>query len=534
MKILPAILVILAAALADAQTTGTPIKSYATLPATCQPNTVAMVNGSDAVYSCCPAGGAGCTPGTYTQIGGGGGTSVTYTGNLNDLCSVGAVSGGHLTECLDSVINVESALATFGTGTAPLSILTRAVNAGTPTVTCTGACNGPTTYSVYTAEQDANGGFGTLAQGNVNITPVFPGDTVNVTPAACNPGSASITVFLQNNTTGNFYLSIHRSCPASVIHIVALGTLAAPIVSSGGIVTNELTFDNQSFIGGGESDGNGGINNNNGNGNYSLSGTTGDISLDNGGITSGYITPGTSDLYVVGSVCVGTASTCPSSIGSNSGTILAANGVRASGATLGYFNGSPQTGVVQGSTLYIPCGSQPGAPMSVFTIYCDSTAGALEGSYENGTFSKFLFSNSSPGLFPTLNQSTTGNAATATALASAPTLCSSGQAPTGVLASGNATGCTAYATSGYLKGTTGSIGGSALLAGACASGTASITGVAAGTPCTAACSTGIYLTSSVAPNVYALGTASGTATVYVCAIVAITPTACTYAVSCMP
>src|SRR5262249_43811347 len=42
---------------------------------------------------------------------------------------------------------------------------------------------------------------------------------------------------------------------------------------------------------------------------------------------------------------------------------------------------------------------------------------------------------------PTLNQSTTGNAATATALASTPTLCSTGQAPTGILANGNATGC---------------------------------------------------------------------------------------------
>jgi len=45
--------------------------------------------------------------------------------------------------------------------------------------------------------------------------------------------------------------------------------------------------------------------------------------------------------------------------------------------------------------------------------------------------------------FPTLNQSTTGNAATATALAGTPTLCSSGNAPTGILANGNATGCAA-------------------------------------------------------------------------------------------
>ena len=42
---------------------------------------------------------------------------------------------------------------------------------------------------------------------------------------------------------------------------------------------------------------------------------------------------------------------------------------------------------------------------------------------------------------PTLNQSTTGNAATATALAGTPTLCTAGQAPTGILANGNATGC---------------------------------------------------------------------------------------------
>jgi len=45
--------------------------------------------------------------------------------------------------------------------------------------------------------------------------------------------------------------------------------------------------------------------------------------------------------------------------------------------------------------------------------------------------------------FPTLNQNTTGNAATATALAGTPTLCSSGNAPTGILANGNATGCAA-------------------------------------------------------------------------------------------
>jgi hypothetical protein len=49
---------------------------------------------------------------------------------------------------------------------------------------------------------------------------------------------------------------------------------------------------------------------------------------------------------------------------------------------------------------------------------------------------------------PTLNQNTTGNAATATALASTPSLCPTGQAPTGVLANGNATGCASIAGGG--------------------------------------------------------------------------------------
>jgi len=41
----------------------------------------------------------------------------------------------------------------------------------------------------------------------------------------------------------------------------------------------------------------------------------------------------------------------------------------------------------------------------------------------------------------TLNQNTTGNAATATSLLGTPTLCTTGNAPTGILSSGNATGC---------------------------------------------------------------------------------------------
>ena len=68
----------------------------------------------------------------------------------------------------------------------------------------------------------------------------------------------------------------------------------------------------------------------------------------------------------------------------------------------------------------------------------------LNGSAQLPAVSAALLTN-----FPTFNQSTTGNAATATALAATPTLCSTGQAPTGILANGNATGCAVYPTQTY-------------------------------------------------------------------------------------
>lgn len=48
----------------------------------------------------------------------------------------------------------------------------------------------------------------------------------------------------------------------------------------------------------------------------------------------------------------------------------------------------------------------------------------------------------------TIAANTTGNAATATAFASTPTLCATGYAPTGILPNGNTTGCTAYDIAG--------------------------------------------------------------------------------------
>lgn len=58
------------------------------------------------------------------------------------------------------------------------------------------------------------------------------------------------------------------------------------------------------------------------------------------------------------------------------------------------------------------------------------------------------------GDFPVLNQNTTGTAA---ALTATPTLCSTGFAPTGILASGNATGCAALTAGGTVTHTAGAL-----------------------------------------------------------------------------
>lgn len=60
----------------------------------------------------------------------------------------------------------------------------------------------------------------------------------------------------------------------------------------------------------------------------------------------------------------------------------------------------------------------------------------------NGTAGAPIFRAILPADIPTLNQNTTGNAGTATALAATPTLCTGGQVAIGILANGNATGCT--------------------------------------------------------------------------------------------
>ena len=89
----------------------------------------------------------------------------------------------------------------------------------------------------------------------------------------------------------------------------------------------------------------------------------------------------------------------------------------------------------------------------------NSTGSAWGTSYTVGTAANNLVQLNSSGQlpavsaanltnFPTLNQSTSGNAATATALAATPTKCSAGYYPLGVDAQGNAQNCTAAASGG--------------------------------------------------------------------------------------
>lgn len=85
-----------------------------------------------------------------------------------------------------------------------------------------------------------------------------------------------------------------------------------------------------------------------------------------------------------------------------------------------------------------------------------------------------------------------------------------------------------------LTGTTGSIGGSALAAGACAAGTATVTGATTAMAVSTSPSADPDSTLTTGVAMYAFVSASNTVTVRVCAIVAVTPTATTYNVRVIP
>lgn len=106
-------------------------------------------------------------------------------------------------------------------------------------------------------------------------------------------------------------------------------------------------------------------------------------------------------------------------------------------------------------------GTAPGAGASAgqVNIYVDSSTHRLGFHINGGSADKMLQSSSPAADFPALNQNTTGNAATATALAANGTNCSAGQFPLGVDASGSSESCTALPTT--ISGTSNEITASA-------------------------------------------------------------------------
>lgn len=181
-----------------------------------------------------------------------------------------------------------------------------------------------------------------------------------------------------------------------------------------------------------------------------------------GGIIDGNVTGSTQCLHAdstghitgAGFDCSNSGATAFSgltaSTNSNSGTFAASgNTWDFHSATAFLLPGSLSTGLVRVTTSTGALGSAElsgdattsgSNAVTVTKINGTSLAGLATGILKNTTGTG-LPSIAVAGDFPTLNQSTTGNAATATALASTPSLCTTGQAPTGILANGNATGC---------------------------------------------------------------------------------------------
>ena len=100
--------------------------------------------------------------------------------------------------------------------------------------------------------------------------------------------------------------------------------------------------------------------------------------------------------------------------------------------------------------------------------------------------------------FEITGSSYTGNAATATALAATPSLCSVGQAPTGILANGNATGCssgsgTVNAAAQYSTGYYSAAGSATTLSGIAAPTTPGLWLYGYNTPSTSAVIPGVFL-----------------------------------------
>jgi hypothetical protein len=145
------------------------------------------------------------------------------------------------------------------------------------------------------------------------------------------------------------------------------------------------------------------------------------------------------------------------------------------GSTITGYNWNPQTIAVQPTNLYNGayricessygngiCYTNSGSAYPGLNVLSSVNAGILSAATVNTTSASvsgltgYVYANSSsaetasttiPG--SAVSGNIGGNAATATALATTPTLCPTGQAPTGILASGNATGCASINSMAY-------------------------------------------------------------------------------------
>lgn len=134
-----------------------------------------------------------------------------------------------------------------------------------------------------------------------------------------------------------------------------------------------------------------------------------------------------------------------------------ANGVNIGALTAGLMKISISGGVATPSTAV--SGTDYQAPITTGTVdqylngtlaltsrvNCIAAGGVLQ--YNTSTHAETCHTLASADI-PNNAANTSGNAATATALAATPTPCSTGQAPTGILANGNSTGCASISGSG--------------------------------------------------------------------------------------
>jgi hypothetical protein len=126
------------------------------------------------------------------------------------------------------------------------------------------------------------------------------------------------------------------------------------------------------------------------------------------------------------------------------------NGNQISAALVG--DGEP-THCLLGNGQFAPCPSSTGGGGGSMT-WPAGGAGIPNYSGASSWNTSYSAGNQIPSSFiPTLNQNTTGTAGTATALASTPTTCTTGNAPVGILANGNATGCAPIGGGGGGSGT---------------------------------------------------------------------------------